>query len=71
MDDDRRRIVLWAINQGEVLSGRFMEFMALSDIYGFIKPHALVEMNDGRVRILNLNPVNDFRFFIPGGEDDR
>lgn len=73
--DDNKRIVIWteeSMETDERLSGRLIKFMALTDVYGFLTAHALVEMNDGRVWVLDLDlDTIDFRFFIPGGEDDR
>ena len=56
------RIVSWSIPRDGERKGRLIQFMAVHDGDKIIRPHALVEMYDGRVTILELDFVDDFRF---------
>ena len=66
---EKGRIVAWSTIDGE-LTGYLIQFMAVMDSDQYIRPHALVEMNDGQVEIVELDFRDDFRFLPPGGRDD-
>ena len=63
---DNRRVAWSSFKREE--TGRLIQFIAFYDSNQWISPHAIIEMADGRVKVLELHDGLDFRFTDAGGE---